>query len=303
MDNYRYSFNGKPQDNEIKGTGNSIDFGARMYDSRLGRWMACDPKGAKYPGYSPYHFGYCNPIITIDPNGEENIVIVGGQPKTKKPKSDRTNPYWGQEAKGHNKRHFLEKGLNEAIRLKENNTENGEETTIIVFKSDYSKAELNYYQERAHANGINFIIAKNEDDILNYIGWKDTEAKTDYRQGYNEDGDEVRDADFITDFSYVGHGNEDALWIGYGGNGEEIIITEICPDAFAGTGEATLWGCNNGNDGGIAYQFVDGDYVKKSSGYEGTAWWGEDKDGNQGVGLVRDDDQPKAPMREYGTTD
>ncbi|MEZ4929220.1 MAG: hypothetical protein R2777_04325 [Chitinophagales bacterium] len=29
------------------------------------------------PGYSPYHFGYLTILsITIDPNGEENIVVV-----------------------------------------------------------------------------------------------------------------------------------------------------------------------------------------------------------------------------------
>ena len=34
---YPSGFNGKENDDEIKGVGNSLDFGARMYDSRLGR--------------------------------------------------------------------------------------------------------------------------------------------------------------------------------------------------------------------------------------------------------------------------
>ena len=33
---YRFAFNGKEQDNEVKGDGNSLDFGARIHDSRLG---------------------------------------------------------------------------------------------------------------------------------------------------------------------------------------------------------------------------------------------------------------------------
>ena len=41
---YRYGFNGKENDNEVKGNGNSLDFGARIYDPRLGRWMSPDPK-------------------------------------------------------------------------------------------------------------------------------------------------------------------------------------------------------------------------------------------------------------------
>ena len=39
---YRFGFNGKENDNEVKGAGNSVDFGARIYDSRLGRWMSVD---------------------------------------------------------------------------------------------------------------------------------------------------------------------------------------------------------------------------------------------------------------------
>ncbi len=69
-DNYRYGFNGKEKDNEVKGKGNSLDFGARMYDSRLGRWMSLDPLAAKYPMLSPYNFAGNNPIRYIDPDGK-----------------------------------------------------------------------------------------------------------------------------------------------------------------------------------------------------------------------------------------
>ena len=44
---YRFGFNGKENDNEVKGAGNSLDFGARIYDSRLGRWLSCDPSEKK----------------------------------------------------------------------------------------------------------------------------------------------------------------------------------------------------------------------------------------------------------------
>ncbi len=76
---YDYGFNGKRMDNEMYGTGNSYDFGARIYDPRLGRWLATDPLQMKYPSLSPYHFGYNSPIITIDPDGKENIVVTGGE--------------------------------------------------------------------------------------------------------------------------------------------------------------------------------------------------------------------------------
>ncbi len=66
---YRYGFNGKENDNEVKGEGNSLDFGERIYDSRLGRWLSIDPLQAKYPNLSPYCAFANNPIYFIDPTG------------------------------------------------------------------------------------------------------------------------------------------------------------------------------------------------------------------------------------------
>ncbi|MBL8000299.1 MAG: hypothetical protein JNL32_16920, partial [Candidatus Kapabacteria bacterium] len=53
---YRYGYNGKEKDDEVKGGGNSYDYGARIYDSRLGRWLSVDPKSRIYTGLSPYVF-------------------------------------------------------------------------------------------------------------------------------------------------------------------------------------------------------------------------------------------------------
>ena len=52
---YRFGFNGKENDNEVKGSGNSIDFGARIYDPRLGRFLSIDPDAQKYAYVSISH--------------------------------------------------------------------------------------------------------------------------------------------------------------------------------------------------------------------------------------------------------
>jgi len=75
---YKFSFNGKEKDNETYGEGNAYDFGARIYDSRLGKWLSVDPLVAKYPYVSPYSFCANNPIIYIDPDGKK-VVLVGDQ--------------------------------------------------------------------------------------------------------------------------------------------------------------------------------------------------------------------------------
>jgi RHS repeat-associated protein len=66
---YRHGFNGKENDNEVKGTGNSVDFGARIYDSRLGRFLSVDPLFKEYPNISPYAFVANSPIRFIDYDG------------------------------------------------------------------------------------------------------------------------------------------------------------------------------------------------------------------------------------------
>jgi RHS repeat-associated protein len=67
---YRYGFNGKENDNEVKGEGNNIDFGSRTYDSRLGRFLSVDPLGIHYPWQSTYVYASDNPIKFIDFEGE-----------------------------------------------------------------------------------------------------------------------------------------------------------------------------------------------------------------------------------------
>jgi RHS repeat-associated protein len=67
---YRYGFNGKEMDNEVKGDGNELDFGDRVYDPRLVRWSSLDPLQAKYPSLSPYNFAGNSPIVCMDPDGK-----------------------------------------------------------------------------------------------------------------------------------------------------------------------------------------------------------------------------------------
>ena len=74
----RFHFNGKENDNEVKGAGNSIDYGDRIYDSRLARWTAIDPRFREYTSISPYSFGLNNPIYFKDADGR---VIVDGNGK------------------------------------------------------------------------------------------------------------------------------------------------------------------------------------------------------------------------------
>jgi RHS repeat-associated protein len=73
---YRYGFNGMEKDEVVKGNGNSYDFGAKMYDSRVGRWLSADPLERKYPMVTPYMFANNSPIIYNDPDGKSGELTI-----------------------------------------------------------------------------------------------------------------------------------------------------------------------------------------------------------------------------------
>ncbi|PCH75181.1 MAG: hypothetical protein COB98_09345 [Flavobacteriaceae bacterium] len=80
----RYKFGGKEYDESFGGTLNTYDFGARNYDPAIGRWMNVDPLAEKMPSWSPYSYGFNNPVRFTDPDGrapEDVIILIGGSYK------------------------------------------------------------------------------------------------------------------------------------------------------------------------------------------------------------------------------
>lgn len=73
---YRYAFNGKETDNEIKGEGLQYDYGFRVYDPRLGKFLSVDPLFKGYPWYTPYQFAGNKPIVADDLDGLEERIRV-----------------------------------------------------------------------------------------------------------------------------------------------------------------------------------------------------------------------------------
>jgi len=65
--NWTYTFSAKERDPE---TGYSY-FGSRYYSSDLSVWLSVDPMSDKYASLSPYVYCANNPVMLVDPNGEE----------------------------------------------------------------------------------------------------------------------------------------------------------------------------------------------------------------------------------------
>jgi RHS repeat-associated protein len=61
----RYAYNGKEL---VEGIG-LYDYGARWYDPVVGRWTSSDNLAALAPSWTPYRYGFNNPIAYVDPDG------------------------------------------------------------------------------------------------------------------------------------------------------------------------------------------------------------------------------------------
>ena len=68
---YRFGFNGKEKDDEISDFGNQQDYGMRIYDTRLGKFLSVDPITNQYPELTPFQFASNTPIWAIDRDGLE----------------------------------------------------------------------------------------------------------------------------------------------------------------------------------------------------------------------------------------
>ena len=84
---YRYGFNGKEMDNEVRenpttgtsGTGNHYDYGFRGYDPRSTRFLSVDPLTPDYPAWTPYAFAMNRVIDGVDLDGLEYFYAADGR--------------------------------------------------------------------------------------------------------------------------------------------------------------------------------------------------------------------------------
>ncbi|WP_227413327.1 RHS repeat-associated core domain-containing protein [Chryseobacterium culicis] len=74
---YSYKYNGK----ELQENG-MYDYGARMYMPGLGRWDVMDAMSEKYRRHSPYNYAVNNPVMVIDPDGNDVVSVNGGMMAT-----------------------------------------------------------------------------------------------------------------------------------------------------------------------------------------------------------------------------
>jgi len=75
---YRYGFNMEECDSEVYGDGNIYDYGFRVYNPRLCKFLSIDPLTHKYSMLTPYQFASNTPIQGIDIDGLEIYYSADG---------------------------------------------------------------------------------------------------------------------------------------------------------------------------------------------------------------------------------
>lgn len=68
---YRYGFNGKEKDDNGEWGSANYDYGFRIYNPSIGRFLSVDPLTPSYPMLTPYQFAGNSPIMFIDLDGLE----------------------------------------------------------------------------------------------------------------------------------------------------------------------------------------------------------------------------------------
>ncbi len=177
--------------------------------------MGVDPLASKYPQWSPYVFVFNSPLIYVDPDGREGIVVTGSPGGHK------------------NKSHFLVNGLYKAKASQKHYQRKGEKTTWIVYNDPtegqgYTQKQIDKYTKKAAKHGITLKAVTDASDIVDYVNEKT--------------GGDSRKEDPVTSFYYVGHATPGDLDVGYGGTGENFEPDDFNSGAFSGGCHVNLVG-------------------------------------------------------------
>ena len=159
---YKYGYNGKENDKE---TGYQ-DYGFRMYDPNIGRFISVDPITKKFPDLTPYQFASNTPIQAIDLDGTEAVRVsriqyaVYDRTKLKKTEWLEVASFYGIYPDW--------ESFTKAARY---NTIHGDPTSPKLYGEFFQKQ--NYYlwaQEEVNSKKINTVFFSMASTVVNDVG-------------------------------------------------------------------------------------------------------------------------------------
>ncbi|MCT4602050.1 MAG: hypothetical protein N4A59_03965, partial [Marinifilum sp.] len=148
----KYLYNGKELQDETEW----YDYGARMYDASLGRWHCIDPQAERYSSMSPYNYVANNPMLLIDPNGEEIWIYY----KDKDGNEQKMQYTAGMEYDGGNE--FVTASVKYLNQM--NSTENGAKVVGTLSDSDNAFNMTNTFVKNKKGENIQALAFKGAEE-------------------------------------------------------------------------------------------------------------------------------------------
>ena len=157
---YRFGFNGKEKDSDGEwGNSAHYDYGFRIYDPSIARFLSVDPLARDFAWNSPYSYAENDVIRSIDLEGLEKVVVhlIGGD---KKPKLNQATR---EEVQNHFKSRMTMLNVNLTIEFIESNK--------IYTRDGF------YNREGAHWSDSYILLGSNstvQNTRTEDFGWEDT---------------------------------------------------------------------------------------------------------------------------------
>jgi RHS repeat-associated protein len=178
----RYGFNGKERDKDINSL-TAYDYGFRIYNPAIGKFLSVDPLTGSYPELTPYQFASNEPVGSIDLDGLESSKAFAGAAAAAAGRALQTQPKAGFDFSGWKleKQNYTSYGSSRVVNIAMNSDKIGYNTGVNIWNGIVGTTE-DATNIIASSEGRNRVFAEYKKSMTD-IGMKWWEIQKRYHNG------------------------------------------------------------------------------------------------------------------------